>query len=244
MRRVDHLEVRGVRHRGKAVALLAAGALAALAGCGMDEAYTPLDRNERDTVPELRGNRVRQTCSQVNPTAWGVAPAGASAVDLVRAGTAPLPPGADAPGAATSSTDLGSIDGVLDEDPTDDEPGRRAALEAGGFETGISTGFGESGIPHRIRALRFRDAAGALAHVEQRMVEVCRATSVVYALDDDGGVAFVDGSGRGAAVFVLGREEITLVLPPETEGDLIELLEDWHAAWLAAHATGPAQPVG
>jgi hypothetical protein len=246
MRRVDRRGNAQVRHRGKAKVLAIAAAAVLASGCGVEKPYQRLDASDRGTTPELQGDRTPLTCADVDPNTWLVAPATASAVDLVRADDVPAVPGAEpTKGTATSSTDLGSPDAVANEDRRADEPEQRAALAAGGFETGISTGFGNAPIPHRVRALRFRDAAGALGYSTQQMPRVCRAAgTIVFPLGESGGMAYADDEGRGVGIFVLGREQVTLVLPADTDGDLVALIQGWYEAWLAAHATGPAAPVG
>lgn len=231
-----------MRHRGK-LSALAVAVIVVGSGCVVDTPYEPLDQDERPSTT-LAPSRDRVDCGTVLPAEWLVAPTDTSAVDLVRNDQVPPVPGTDAAtGNATASLDLGSIDGVLAEMRAGNDLEERAALELAGFETGITTGFGTAEIPHRVRALRFRDTKGALEYTNYQRVRICGLSgSSVVPLGDEG-VVYPDGTGGLAAVFVIGREQVTLILPEGTEGDVTGLLIDWHQAWLDAIATGPPAPV-
>jgi hypothetical protein len=242
MLRVHHTEVRGVRHRGKIGALVVAVVLTA-PGCVVDTPYEPLDQDEAPSTT-VAPSRDRIDCGTVLPMEWLVAPTDTSAVDLVRNDQVPPIPGTEAAtGNITASLELGSIDGVLAEMRAGNDLDERAALELAGFETGITTGFGTAEIPHRVRVLRFREAKGALQYANHQRTRICGLAGTTVVPLDDQGVIYPDGNGGLAAVFTIGREQVTLILPQGTEGDMTGILLDWHQAWLDAIATGPPAPV-
>lgn len=234
-----------MRHRGK-ISALAVCIVVVASGCVVDTPYEPLDQDERPSTT-LAPSRDRIDCGTVLPEQWLVAPTDTSAVDLVRSDQVPPVPGTDATtGNATASLELGSIDAVLAEMRAGNDLEERAALEIAGFETGITTGFGTAEIPHRVRALRFRDTKGALQYANHQRTRICGLSGgSVVPLGDQGneGVIYPDGTGGLATVFTIGREQVTLILPEGTEGDVTGLLIDWHQAWLDAIATGPPAPV-
>lgn len=231
-----------MRHRGK-LSALAVAVIVVASGCVVDTPYEPLDQPTGPSTT-LAPSRDRIDCGTVLPAEWLVAPTDTSAVDLVRNDQVPPVPGTDAAtGNATASLELGSIDGVLAEMRAGNDLEERAALELAGFETGITTGFGTAEIPHRVRALRFRDTKGALQYANHQRTSICGLSGGSVVPLGDEGVIFPDGNGGLAAVFVIGREQVTLILPEGTEGDVTGLLIDWHQAWLDAIATGPPAPV-
>ena len=214
-----------------------------LAACGVEKPYEPID-GPTTSVQVLAGDRTTVACEEIKPFTWKVAPADGPAVELIRADDVPPVPETDGTGASTSSIDFESIGVFLGQARATDEEDRRAVMESAGYQTGVFADFADAPIPFKVQALRFRDAAAAVAYAAQHMTAVCpEAGATVTRLDEDGGVAYVDSEGKGIAIFVLGDEEITLIVPGDVSGDKVDLLQRWHAAWLDEHATGPAVTV-
>lgn len=229
-----------MRTRAMAMVLVVSGLLAA---CGVEKPYEPID-GPTTSVQALAGDRTLVACKDLKPFAWKVAPADGPAVDDIRADDVVPVPGTDGTGARTSSIDFQSIDVFLSQARATDEDARRAVMESAGFQTGVFADFADAPIPFKVQALRFRDSAAAVAYAAQHMTAVCpEAGATVTRLSEDGGMVYLDGLETGVAIFVLGDEEITLIIPGDVEGDKVDILQRWYEAWLAEHATGPAVTV-
>lgn len=229
-----------MRTRAMAMVLVVSGLLAA---CGVEKPYEPLE-GPTTSVEVLAGDRTTVSCPDLRPFTWKVAPVDRVAVDAIRADDVPPVPGTDETGARTSSIDFQTADVFLGQASAPDEEDRRAVMASAGFQTGVFADFADAPIPFKVQALRFRDPAAAVAYAAQHMTAVCpEAGGTVTRLSEDGGIVYLDSLETGVAIFVLGDEEITLIVPGEIEGDKVELLQQWHRAWLDERATGPAVTV-
>jgi hypothetical protein len=190
-------------------------------------------------------------CSEADPSTWAPSPTSEDLVAATRAGTVPAPIATTSEiGPPTAANEFPTAADFLALSNVPDVQARMAVMEEAGYAGGIEGAFDDHLVSAQV--LSFRDAAAASSYVEARLPNICRlrGTDQMVPLGDDG-FAFVDGMGAVHGDFLLGGNQVSLIICGCSQDATIEVMERWYAAWVerfgasdagaASDAAGPTE---
>ncbi|HRW36141.1 MAG: hypothetical protein KDB04_16720 [Acidimicrobiales bacterium] len=177
-------------------------------------------------------------CTSIDPGAWRPATTATDLVAAVRDGAVPGPDAtADDIGPPARRSEYPTAADFLIQSDVSDPAARAEAMEAAGYTGGIEDEY-DGAVPTSVQVLAFRDAPSAASYVAARLPDLCRlrGTEVRQRLGDDG-FAFVDGVGTVHGEFLLGGNQVSLVLCGCAPDDGIAMVAAWYEAWVARYGT-------